>query len=286
MDWASKAHRIRSSWYSRALDSNTTVVSLLNHNNSYPSYKLVSFFKDNLVSQNVRNLPNNFQNTSGLYLTTLKSNTANTASNSLPSGLNVKNVTPLCILPNIFYHNSFINFHKLPTYYTHNLLSELNSHMSLNNNTMINSALNFQVLSSLQCLNFKNAVEFYKSISSYYAPSSRSLSQLLNGGSKFQAALEPVRYTFELKARFGYNLYKLDLFTPISEEAKTGESLPLMLLKEYSEYDLKDMNTITRYFMVFDQNRRQALRIYKPAKTIFVNRGSKFEVFNQFVLHV
>jgi hypothetical protein len=145
---------------------------------------------------------------------------------------------------------------------------------------MSNYVLNSQILGTLECLDFKNVVEFYKSTSNYYSPTSRSLSQLLSTGGKFQAALDPVRYTFELKARFGYNLHKLDLFTPISEEAKAGESLPLMLLKEYSEYDLKDMNTITRYFMVFDQNRRQALRIYKPAKTIFVNRASKFEVLN------
>ena len=281
IDWASKAHRIKSSWYSRALDSNTTVLSLLDSRTDYNSSVLHRWVKNRLVQQNTLNLSNTSNSNLNGYEPYLKSNTANVVLNSMTNGLNIKNTTPVLLPSNHYINaNSFTNSNVSTRYFLQNDLSELSSHTSLNKNILSYSALNWQILNSMNCISCKNLIEFYKATSNYYAPTSKALSQLLGNGGKFKAALDPVRYTFELKARFGYNLHKLDLFTPISEEAKTGEKLPLMLLKEYSEYDLKDMNTITRYFMVFDQNRRQALRIHKPAKAVFINRDSKFDVFN------
>lgn len=281
MDWASKTHRIKSSWYARALDSNTTVLSVLDSQAAYPLSKLQTFFKNRLVFQNTRNLPNKVGADFSAYTTSLQSNTANVISNSHISDLNTKNILPT-VLHGGYSTNthSFINIDYSANSFIQTKLSEVNAHTSLGKNTLVYGLMNLHTLHTLNHSDSKNLVEFYKSTSNYYAPSAKSLSQLLNGNGKFKAALDPVRYTFELKARFGYNLHKLDLFTPISEEAKTGEKLPLMLLKEYSEYDLKDMNTITRYFMVFDQNRRQALRMYKPVKEEFVNRNSKFDVLN------
>lgn len=257
------------------------MLALLDTKSDYNNLKLSAFFKQQITQQNVRNLSDKLITSTNFFSNQVDSSTTNVVSNSTASSQKLMIATPVTFT-NIYNltNHSFINSNKLLSNFMYHLPSEFNSHSSINRDFMTHSALNSYTLQLLGIVECKNIVEFYKSTSNFYSPTSKSLSQLLSNSGKFRAALDPVRYTFELKARFGYNLHKLDLFTPISEEAKTGEKLPIMLLKEYSEYDLKDMNTITRYFMVFDQNRRQALRMYKPAKTTFVNRNSKFDVFN------
>lgn len=282
--WSLKTNRIKASWYSRSLDSNVFLY------NNFPSKKSFFFRK---LRRSFR-----FETVNSLQQSKLKKFEYQNNSNVLNYNGTYKYIQKNF---NVFSYRTYDSFSKklltsnsvwngmsFYTYLQHSNLDnffkstnqflKFKSPLALNFNHVHKLSLNagyfFYADSQKNFVN-KTILDINKSFKVFYCENKKTLKSLLKTFKKTKLIKEPVKYTFELKPKFGFVPVKLDLVVPSTIDAGTFDKLPILILKPESEYELKNLSTVVRYFMVLDQNRRTLNRFFKLPKHEFVFRTNK-----------
>lgn len=148
---------------------------------------------------------------------------------------------------------------------------------SLQYNYLLNAASD-----NIMCINtprnkllLSTFVELYKIYQPLYTKNYKNISNLLRNNSSFFSVKEPVKYTFDLKAKFGGIPTKIGIVSLDNFNVSEFKSLTPIMLYSESERELKNYDTITRYFMVMDQNRQILNRVIKPSKNQYISRLSR-----------
>ena len=113
---------------------------------------------------------------------------------------------------------------------------------------------------------WKIFLEFYKNRCFYFY--NTSLVEIFQDGLK-SFKKNKTKYSFELKPRFGYLAYNLNLISPLEIDVSLLKKQPILYLQTANEYGYKNNSTVVRYFLVIDQNRKLLNRFFKNPKNTF-----------------
>ena len=120
-------------------------------------------------------------------------------------------------------------------------------------------------------------VELFKTETGVYAPTTNSLAAILHNTGSFKGIKESFRYTLDVKPKFGYIPIKISLRAPSMYDPSVLKCTQVLIFEPESESEFKNLNTVFKYFMVLDQNRRILNRFFKIESVDISPRLQKIE---------
>jgi len=266
--WGSKTNKAKQSWYSRNLDS--SLVATAFYKVSPTNYYMHNFIFSEFIcktgsSCKVNKMVNNHHLVNdGCDLNNRDNNVFNYATNSafFKKFVNVQEINSnSCVSFLNIFENYFVN---------KSVENTLQYSVALKKNNFFNLHTNYDSVFFTKIIS-----EYSKSVSGLYFNSTNSVSSILGDNKSFTNIKEPIKYTFELKPKFGYIGTKVNLIAPLSVDNSVGTDMPILFLEIDNEYELKNLSTVVRYFMVLDQNRKQLTRFFKSRNSNIFSRDGK-----------
>lgn len=123
----------------------------------------------------------------------------------------------------------------------------------------------------------KILVELNKLSLGNYIPNTFNFNNILSNVVDFRGVKESFKYTLDVKPKFGYNPVKVDLRAPSIYDPSILQYTKVLIFEQESESEFKNLNTVFKYFMVLDQNRRVMNRSLKINDVDISPRLKKFE---------